>query len=137
MFLHSHLLLPISQAILSLNLKVFSIISHSQKVWRLITASICQFNLFSIIIELLIFIPYVIAREKALGTVKYTIYLIVSSVLINLIYSLVMVLISIKYPQALAVPSYGVIPLFFAEITCDCLLHPEEIRSYFFKIISE
>ena len=99
-------------------------------VWRLVTASLCTFSIFSLFIDLLIFIPTVMTKERALGTVRYILYFLMTSALVQLIFVLIMYLIHFKYEKAMEVSSYGIIPLFFADIVADCLQRPEEIRSY-------
>lgn len=92
------------------------------------TATICSFNIITLIIDLFFFIPYSTRKEKAMGTVRYIIYFLLASALTQLTYALLMFLLSFLEPSLISVPSFGLLPLFFAETVADCFRQPEAVQ---------
>jgi hypothetical protein len=74
-------------------------------------------------------------KETKLGTVRYSLYFFISSIIIHFCYAALTCLFRFNYQGPVTDMSYGVLPIFIAEMISDCISHPEEPRSYLSSLL--
>jgi membrane associated rhomboid family serine protease len=104
----------------------------SFQIWRLFTAVFYTPSLLSIIFGFMSWAPDAVRLEYTSGTVRYFLNFMVNATLINIIYCLLMLLLSVIVKAALYMPSSGLWPLILAEITMLCLANPDNQMTFFF-----
>ena len=112
------------------------------QIWRLATNAFITTSLLNIIFAFLSWIKDACDLEKSNGTLKYMLIFFMNSILIQIIYSLILILISliIKNKSVLKlnlisgyVENNGLWPIIMSELTLLCMMNPENpIRIFFF-----
>jgi membrane associated rhomboid family serine protease len=102
-------------------------------IWRLISSVLMTASIFNIFFAFISWVPDAIRLENSSGTVRYCLNFFLNSFLIQVLYSVMMLLISIIFGEgALTLPSSGLWPLIMAEITILCLINPDQQVKMFF-----
>lgn len=94
----------------------------SPVVWRLVTGLFVHTQLLELLFAVLSYIPSAIVVEKDLGTVRMVHRFLTLGLLINLIFTAIVV------PAQLNQLSVGLWPLLFADIVCECMKQPDMPR---------
>ena len=95
-------------------------------LWRLVTSVLMTASIFNIFFAFISWVPDGMKLERTSGTVRYCLNFFVNSFLIQVVYTLSMLIISaLAGSGALEVPSSGLWPLIMAEITMLCLANPD------------
>ena len=111
------------------------------QIWRFVTTSIITTNFLSIVLSLLFWTRNSINLEKNLGTIKYMLIFYINCICIQLIYTLVLLLISLiirsKAPLLSkilfgTIRNEGLWPILMCEITLHCLSNPEQETGFLF-----
>ncbi len=112
------------------------------QIWRLITNAFITTSILNIIFAFISWIKDACALENSMGTLKYMIIFFINAILIQIIYSLILILISliIKNKSVLKlnlisghVENNGLWPIIMSELTLLCLMNPENpMRLFFF-----
>ena len=104
------------------------------QIWRLITTSFITTNILSIIFSLFFWFREAVKVEKSTGTIKYMLIFLMNTFFINILYCLLMLLISliIQNKSVLllkvgerGVKNDGLWPIMLCELTLLCLSNPE------------
>ena len=102
------------------------------QLWRLFTSVFLTPSILSIIFGFMSWAPDAVRLEYTSGTVRYFLNFMINATLINFIYCVLMLLISVISKDALFMPSSGLWPLILAEITMLCLANPDNQMTFFF-----
>jgi membrane associated rhomboid family serine protease len=104
------------------------------QIWRLITTSFITTNILSIIFSLFFWFREAVKVEKSTGTIKYMLIFLMNTFFINILYCVLMLLISLiiqnksvlllKVTQR-GVKNDGLWPIMLCELTLLCLSNPE------------
>ena len=116
------------------------------QIWRLITSNLITSNIFSLIFALIFWVSDGKVVEKMKGSVKYLIYFLIHSTIIQLLYALIYFLfLKNNTVEKNSINSNGLWPYIICEVTINCLISPENeiflpfipygIKSKFFPII--
>ena len=111
------------------------------QIWRLFTTAFITTNLINVIFSLFIFYRYSIQNERDIGTVKYMLYFFRNCFFIEVIYCLILLIISLIIRNSImlkmkltmgGVRNDGLWPILMCEITLFCLSNPEQPMRFFF-----
>lgn len=102
------------------------------QIWRLFSSVFLTPSLIGIIFAFLAWVPDAVRLENTSGTIRYMLNFLVNAFLINLVYCLTIIAISIVYKDAINSPSSGLWPLIMAEISMLCLANPDNLVTMFF-----
>ena len=111
------------------------------QIWRLFTTAFITTNLINVIFSLFIFYRYSIQNERDIGTVKYMLYFFRNCFFIEVIYCLILLIISLIIQNSImlkmkltmgGVRNDGLWPILMCEITLFCLSNPEQPMRFFF-----
>ena len=111
------------------------------QIWRLITTPFMTTNFFSVIFSLYFFYSSASKLEKETGTIKYMLIFFMNSIFIQILYIILMVLLSLiiqsKFPLKMKVTKAGVRneglwPILLCDITLLCLSNPNENMQFRF-----
>ena len=110
------------------------------QIWRLITTSFITTNILSIIFSLFFWFREAVKVEKSTGTIKYMLIFLMNTFFINILYCVLMLLISLiiqnksilllKVTQR-GVKNDGLWPIMLCELTLLCLSNPEANMKFF------
>ena len=115
-------------------------IFHLQ-VWRLFTTAFITTGLISIIFSLLFWYRRAVKLEQDKGTVKYMLTFFMNCFFIQLMYCLIMLIISLVIQNSMmlrmkltmrGVRNEGLWPILMCELTLICLSNPEANMRFFF-----
>jgi len=95
------------------------------QIWRLLTTVFITLSIFNILFAFLAWIPDAIKLENSTGTVKYMCTFFTNSIIIQLIYIIISLVLSVFSQEVMIRPSSGLWPLILAEITILCLTNPQ------------
>ena len=112
------------------------------QIWRLATNAFITTSLLNIIFAFLSWIKDACDLEKSNGTLKYMLIFFMNSILIQIIYSLLLLFISLVIHNKSVlklnlisgyVENNGLWPIIMSELTLLCMMNPENpIRIFFF-----
>ncbi len=111
------------------------------QIWRLITTSFITTNILSIIFSLIFWFKDAVKVEKEIGTIKYMLIFFMNSFFIQVLYCLLMLLISLIIQNSIllklkisqrGVRNEGLWPILLCDLTLLCLSNPEENMKIFF-----
>lgn len=116
------------------------------QIWRFITGNLITSGIFSLIFALIFWVSDGKTVEKMKGSVKYLIYFLMHSIIIQIIYALIYYFfINKTKPEKKEIKSTGLWIYIICEVTINCLISPENkiylpfipyaIKSKFFPII--
>jgi membrane associated rhomboid family serine protease len=94
-------------------------------LWRLITSVFMTLSIINIIFAFIAWLPDALKLEKSTGTVRYFLNFMINSILIQIMYTIIIFIISLFYKNILLMPSSGLWPMILAEITILCLSNPQ------------
>jgi membrane associated rhomboid family serine protease len=102
------------------------------ELWRLFTSVFMTVSIINILFAFISWVPDAIRLETTTGTARYLLNFMTNSILIQVIYSLILLLLSlVAGDEILKMPSSGLWPLIMAEITLLCLSNPEnDVRMF-------
>ena len=126
------------------NIPYYSI--GSFQIWRFITGNLITSGIFSLIFALIFWVSDGKVVEKMKGSLKYLIYFLIHSIIIQIFYALIYYfLINKSQPEKKDIHSTGLWCYIICEVTINCLISPESkiflpfipypIKSKFFPII--
>ena len=110
------------------------------QLWRLLTTPFMTTNILSIIFSLFFWFSDAVKLEKQIGTVKYMLIFFMNTFFIQILYCLLMFLLSLiiqnktllKMKITLGgVRSEGLWPILLCDLTLLCLSNPEENMKFF------
>ena len=112
------------------------------QIWRLITNAFITTSLLNILFAFISWIKDACALENSMGTIKYMLIFFINSILIQIIYSFILILISIIIQNKSVlklnligrnVENNGLWPIIMSELTLLCMMNPESpMRVFFF-----
>lgn len=110
------------------------------QIWRLLTTVLISTSIFNILFAFLAWVSEAIRLEQTIGTVRYSLYFLINSVLIQALYSItLLILVPLLGKQILSrnvmfgsVDNSGLWPVIMCEITLLCLANPESLTRLFF-----
>ena len=111
------------------------------QIWRLITTPFMTTGLFSVLFSSYFFYNSATKLEKETGTIKYILIFFMNSIFIQILYIILMVLLSLiiqsKIPLKMKVTKFGVRneglwPILLCDITLLCLSNPNENMQFRF-----
>jgi len=102
------------------------------ELWRLFTSVFMTSSIINILFAFISWVPDAIRLETTAGTTRYFLNFMTNSVLIQVLYSVILLLLSlVAGDEILKMPSSGLWPLILAEITLLCLSNPEnDVRMF-------
>jgi len=113
-----------------------ALVIYQFQIWRLFSSVFVTLSIFNILFAFLAWVPDAIKLEKSTGTIKYMCTFIINSLLIQLIYVMLCLILSLFSEQFLIMPSSGLWPLIMAEITILCLINPQnQLMMMFFPCL--
>jgi len=115
------------------------------QIWRLVTTSFMTTNILSIIFSLYFWLSEAVKLEKEIGTIKYMLIFLMNTICIQIIYCLIMFLLSliirndyflkIKITTS-GIRNEGLWPILLCDLTLLCLSNPlEPMRFFFFPCV--
>jgi membrane associated rhomboid family serine protease len=115
-------------------------IFHLQ-IWRLFTTAFITTGLISIVFSLFFWYRHAVKLERDKGTVKYMLTFFMNCFFIQLMYCLLMIIISLVIQNSMmmkmkltmgGVRNQGLWPILMCELTLMCLSNPEANMRFFF-----
>ena len=116
------------------------------QIWRLATNAFITTSLLNIIFAFLSWIKDACDLEKSNGTLKYMLIFFMNSILIQIIYSLLLLFISLVIHNKSVlklnlisgyVENNGLWPIIMSELTLLCMMNPENPIRIFFLLVKE
>ena len=111
------------------------------QIWRLFTTPFMTTNILNVILSFFFWLRDAVKLEKEIGTIKYMLIFLMNSLCIQIIYCLVMFLLSviIQNPEFLknkittkGVVNQGLWPILLCDLTLLCLSNPDRSMNFFF-----
>jgi membrane associated rhomboid family serine protease len=102
------------------------------QIWRLFTSVFATLSIINILFAFISWVPDAMRLENTSGTVRYMLNFFTNATLINILFTLLMVLFGLFEKGALEEYSAGLWPLIMAEITMLCLANPDNPVQLFF-----
>mmetsp|Transcript_1838 Transcript_1838/g.1937 ORF Transcript_1838/g.1937 Transcript_1838/m.1937 type:complete len:360 (-) Transcript_1838:147-1226(-) len=96
--------------------------------WTLATGTLFSMSIFTVLFGYLAYIPLAAQREREVGTVKAGAFWFLNSVLVNIIFVILAMLVSPIFPKTFVMPLSGLWPLFMVELFIECNKNPEAPR---------
>lgn len=107
-----------------INIPYFTI--FELRIWTIITTVFITTNIINILFAFISWIPSAIDYEKENGTVNFILYFFTHSIIIQLLFILISLIIQSK------TPSLGLWPYIIFHITITCMKNPESNMMFFF-----
>ena len=115
------------------------------QIWRLITSNLLSTGFMNILCEIFFWLPQSMNLERSIGTIKYMINFFINSTLIQLLYSLFIIIMSIfirgiqdkkiiyyhNTKEIYYIESDGLWPYIMMEMTVLSLANPENNMNFF------
>lgn len=121
------------------NLPLYTI--YHIQLWRFFTATLIMTSIFNILFALLFWMPTAIGIEKTMGTLRYVFHFAINSIIIQVIYASVMLLLMLIFGDDMLevnmgkgskyVHCNGIWPLLMMDITSLCLQYPQNSLGLF------
>lgn len=111
------------------------------QIWRLFTTPFITTGFLGIIFSLLFWYRDAVKEEREKGTIKYMLRFFMLSFFIEIIYSLIMLIISIIIQNSImmrikmtptGIRNEGLWPILMCDLTLLCLSHPDQDMRFFF-----
>jgi len=102
-----------------------ALIIYYFQIWRLFTSVFVTLSIFNVLFAFMSWVPDAIRLENSVGTIKYMCTFFMHSLIIQLLYVILCLILSVFSDQFLVMPSSGLWPLIMAEITILCLTNPQ------------
>ena len=111
------------------------------QIWRLFTTPFMTTNILNVILSFYFWLRDAVKLEKEIGTIKYMLIFLMNSLCIQIIYCLVMFLLSviIQNPEFLknkittkGVVNQGLWPILLCDLTLLCLSNPDRSMNFYF-----
>jgi membrane associated rhomboid family serine protease len=104
------------------NIPLYTI--YKFQLWRLMSSVFMTLSIINILFAFIAWLPDALKLEKSTGTVRYFFNFMINSILIQIMYTTMILIISLFLNQILLMPSSGLWPMILAEITMLCLSNP-------------
>lgn len=109
-----------------MNYKVSESLAINFLVWRVFTGALVHIQLLQLLFSLLSYVPTAIAQERSEGTVKQACRFLITSVFIQILFTLACFLLSMTVsPTFMKSMSIGLWPILFCDIVIECNKDPE------------
>lgn len=103
-------------------------LSSQALVWRILTASFVHTQLLNYLFSLLSYVPTAMTQEKESGTVRFAANFLATSVVIQVLYVLLILVLSINSKNMIMMPAMGLWPVVMCDIVIQCNKSPEVAR---------
>ena len=110
------------------------------QIWRLFTTAFMTTNILSIIFSLYFWFKDAVKLEKQIGTIKYMLIFLMNSICIQIIYCILMFLLSLIIQSSFVlkmkitptgIRNEGLWPILMCDLTLLCLSNPEAPMRFF------
>jgi membrane associated rhomboid family serine protease len=103
-------------------------LSSQDLVWRIFTASLVHTQLLNYLFSMLSYVPTAMSQEKESGTVRFAANFLATSTVIQVLYVLFILLLSINSKTIIMQPAMGLWPVVMCDIVVQCNKSPEVAR---------